>query len=90
MQVIHPLVLRAANRRMTSKDREHLKGSVSLAIWDGIATVSESEIKAWANELMLVPPNAARKLWRDLDAESRACVALAMTEDQAGRLQAIL
>ena len=90
MRVIHPLVLRAANNRMTAKDRERLKGSVSLAIWDGIATVAESEIKAWANDLTLAPPDAARKLWRNLDMESRARVALSMTEYQTGRLQAIL
>ena len=90
MHAIPPLILRNAHKRMPGATREILKGSISLSIWDDIAKVKESEIKAWAHELACGLPNDAWQLWSDLDPESRARVALAMTDFQLGSIVEIL
>ena len=90
MQAVPPLVLRKAHQRLTFQSREKIGSSVSLAMWDEIAIVKDYEIQAWAHDLVHGEPVAARRMWADMDFESRARIGLILTDEQLDALLEIL
>ena len=82
IRVVNPQLLREAYTSLSLRAREYLRGTTSLALWADIARAKDSEIQAWAQDIARGRPGTSNWVWKTMDREAQARVALAMTDEQ--------
>ena len=85
-----PLALKEAYSSLTLKALDYLRDKLSLGLWSDAIRAKDSEIQAWALDIARGRPGTSTWVWKTMDLDSRARVALILTDEQLDQLQEIL